>query len=184
MKAKGEDRCSSEQSTSLAFDKALEGELPSLRRRLNAYAFRLCRDADEAEDLVQEAYARAIRFRDTFEPGTNLTAWMMVILRNVFLSQYRQRRSRPYVPIDEETVHGMPAELPSQQAALNVRDVIAQLERLPPKLRNALVSVAIDGVAYSELAEQTGEPIGTIKARVFRARVMLGELVNGARGSI
>lgn len=162
-----------------SFEEQLENELPGLRRRLRAYAYRLSRDTDEAEDLVQEALARALRFQETFQPGTNLPRWMMAIMRNQFISQ--RRRSRPTLSYDEDGLEELPVERPLQLVGLEFRDVLAQLERLPPKHRHALVRIAIDGIPYSQFAEESQEPIGTIKARVFRARVMLAELLDGSR---
>ena len=153
-------------------------ELPLLIADLRAYARFLTPERAEADDLVQEALVRALAAWSQFQPGTNLRAWLFVILRNTFYEQMRRRRSERVAlqqrPPSEE------AHAPVQEAQSDLADLQAQLYALPPLLREALVLVGAQGMRYEAAAEICNVPVGTMKARVSRARARLADLLHRA----
>lgn len=87
-----------------AIDPALSAEMLCALPRLRAFAISLCRDADRADDLVQETVLRALTNMQLFEPGTNMQAWLFTILRNLFYSEHRRRRREALVAMMERVV--------------------------------------------------------------------------------
>jgi RNA polymerase sigma-70 factor (ECF subfamily) len=152
----------------------LESEIPMLRR----YARSLSRNADQADDLVQECLLRAIARIDSWQPGTNLKAWLIVILRNIFLNECRKAK-RERISL-EELGSG---EIPQVPAKQDARLMLAELENafmsLSADHRDVLTLVAINGMTYEQSAKILGVTMGTIKSRLFRARTRLSEIMNG-----
>ncbi len=148
---------------------------------LRAYARFLAPQRAEADDLVQEALVRALAALAQFRQGTSMRAWLFVILRNAFYEQARRRRS-------ERTAlqHAPPpdaAGAPAQHAHADLADLQVQLFALPPLLREALVLVGAQGMSYEEAAEICNVPVGTMKARVSRARMQLVHLMGAGTGA-
>jgi RNA polymerase sigma-70 factor (ECF subfamily) len=145
--------------------------IPSLR----AFAISLSGSVDRADDLVQETVTRAMASLDSFTPGTNMTAWLVTILRNRFRSEYRKRRREVEDP-DGSYLAGlkMPAE---QFGRLEFKELIEALAKLPHVQREALLLVAASGFSYDEAAAICEVAVGTIKSRVSRARQLLAELL-------
>lgn len=138
---------------------------------LRAYARFLAPQRAEADDLVQEALARALAALPQFRPGTNMRAWTFVILRNVFYEQARRRRTERVAlaqSLSAEEAHAAP-----QEAQTALADLQHHLFALPPLLREALVLVGAQGMNYEEAAQICNVPVGTMKARVSRARALL-----------
>src|SRR5271155_4429166 len=146
--------------------------VPSLR----AFAISLCGNVDRADDLVQEALLRAWGNLDSFQPGTNMSAWLFTILRNVFRSEYRKRRR------EVEDADGSYAEsltsLPDQNSHLEMDEFRKALELLPTEQRESLILVGASGFSYEEAAQICGCAVGTIKSRVNRARSRLAEILS------
>lgn len=142
-------------------------ELLALLPRLRAFARSILRDASAAEDLVQEAVLRAWAARERYTPGTNMRAWLYLILRRVHLSQLRRRRFD--VELDE-TVERRLSVPETQSAILFLREVGEAIEQLGEDQRLALEFIAMEGQSYEEAASTLGVPVGTIKSRVTRAR--------------
>jgi RNA polymerase sigma-70 factor, ECF subfamily len=146
--------------------------VPSLR----AFAISLCGNVDRADDLVQEALLRAWGNLDSFEPGTNMSAWLFTILRNVFRSEYRKRRR------EVEDADGSYAEsltsLPDQTSHLEMDEFRKALNVLPSEQRESLILVGASGFSYEEAAQICGCAVGTIKSRVNRARRRLAEILS------
>ena len=151
--------------------------------RLRAFAISLTGDLDRADDLVQEALLKGLSNLDKFEPGTNLVAWLLTILRNQFHTNYRKRRREVEDP--DGLLAGQLATPPEQSGALDLQDLQTALKRLPVEQREALLLVAVEGMSYEEAARMCGTGIGTIKSRINRARgrlsQMLGDEVEDAR---
>jgi RNA polymerase sigma-70 factor, ECF subfamily len=145
--------------------------IPALR----AFAFSLTHDADRADDLVQDTLVRAWAKADSFTPGTNLTAWLFTILRNLFYSEQRKRKR------EVEDADGKRAErlisLPDQNTRADLADFRTALVRLPAPQQEALMLIGAHGLSYEEAAEIVGVAIGTVKSRVNRARTRLVELL-------
>jgi len=148
----------------------------------------MARDRARAEDLVQEACLRALRFRHQFQPGTNLRAWLFQILRSVFITQYR-RRERAGHHVDLDTLEGQganPAVPPAAGRGAGAEpfarvDIDAALEQLPEEYRTVVVLSDIEGLSMAEVAVAMGCPVGTVKSRLFRARALLQKMLAAYR---
>ncbi|HAQ36548.1 MAG: RNA polymerase subunit sigma-70 [Maricaulis sp.] len=156
----------------LTFRQDLAGLIPHLR----AFARSLCNNAAEADDLAQEALVKAWQARERFEPGTNLKAWVFMILRNHFYSERRKAWRKNETSDDGlESMSTMPA---GQDSILELADLRHALSSLPPEQREALILVGAGGFAYEEVAEICECAVGTIKSRVNRARAALAKLMD------
>jgi len=163
-----------------------ETEALSFLDALYRTALRMTRSEAEAEDLVQETYIRAFRFRHQFTPGTNLKAWLFRILTNTFINQYRRKAARPDTTelddVEESILYRHMREVspgsasPDPEAELidntlssEVKDA---LEALPEKFRTTLL-LDVEGFSYKEIAEVLDIPIGTVMSRLHRGRKFL-----------
>jgi RNA polymerase sigma-70 factor, ECF subfamily len=165
-----------------------EFEVEALRHLDALYrtALRMTRSEADAEDLVQETYIRAFRFRDQFTLGTNMKAWLFRILTNTFINTYRRKTAQPEVTdlegIDEFSLYRRMADdraastSPDPEAELlnSVVDteVTDALEELPEKFRTTVL-LDVEGFSYKEIAEMLGIPIGTVMSRLHRGRKFL-----------
>ena len=150
---------------------AMLAAIPGMR----AFAISLTNDRDLADDLVQEALTKAWASLDGFQPGSNMNAWLVTILRNCFYSNHRKRKREVEDP--EEKHAARLASAPEQQGKLDFQDTRTALAKLPPDQREVLLLVAAEGLSYDEVAEICGVAIGTIKSRVHRGRARLAELL-------
>lgn len=135
-----------------------------------------------AEDLVQETMLKAFRAWDRFESGTNCRAWLMTILRNTFINDFRRRKTRP-TSVGFEQLAERPQAASLYEADPEGRifermiddEVVAAIDELPEEFRVPLVLADIEGLRYQEVAELMEIPVGTVKSRLFRARKRLQE---------
>jgi RNA polymerase sigma-70 factor (ECF subfamily) len=156
--------------------------------QLYNFAQWLTQDKAEAEDLVQETYAKALRGFSSFQAGTNFRAWMYRILRNSFLSSRTGLKTT--VVLDEESVD-VPKESATPESLLIERanrEMVQQaLEGLPVQFREILLLCEVEEMSYQEIAETLTVPMGTVMSRLFRARkalraALLERLEGGQRG--
>ena len=152
--------------------KAVLAAVPSLR----AFAISLCGNVDRADDLVQETLLRALANIDSFQPGTNMSAWLFTILRNLFRSEYRKRR-REVEDADGRYAESLKSQ-PEQTGRVEFQEFRAALDKIPDDQREALILVGASGFSYEEAAEICGCAVGTIKSRVNRARTRLAQLLS------
>jgi RNA polymerase sigma-70 factor (ECF subfamily) len=152
-------------------------EVLSYSSQLYRTAFRLTGNRSDAEDLLQETYARAYAGFGTFEPGTNLRAWLYRIQENAFCSAYRARQRRPpevLVEWSQEATPTAAVTVPSaEEVALDRMPdaaVWAALRGLPRHQMIAVFLADAEGFRYAEIAEMTGAPIGTVMSRLHRGR--------------
>ncbi len=158
-------------SVSPDFKQDLLGSIPSLR----AFAVSLSQNADKADDLVQETLVKAWDKHQSFQPGTNLKAWLFTILRNEFYSQMRKRGRE--VQDSDGVMTGRLAVHPSQHGMLDLKDFRGALEQLPEDQREAIILIGASGFSYEEAAEICNCAVGTIKSRVSRARTRLQDIL-------
>lgn len=165
---------------------AFETEALSFLDALYRTALRMTRSEADAEDLVQETYIRAFRFRDQFTPGTNLKAWLFRILTNTFINSYRRRRAQPeFTELDDVDEFSLYRRMSGGAGATASRDpeteflatvvdseVKDALAELPEKFRS-VVLLDVEGFSYKEIAEMLGIPIGTVMSRLHRGRKFL-----------
>ncbi len=149
-------------------DPDLRGELASLLPHLRAYARFLLRDPGPADDLVQETLLRAMAALPQFEIGTNLRAWAFTILRRTFLEQARRRR-RESAALETHS-H---LQLAATPHPADLADLSRAVWTLPPALREALLLVGAEGLSHEEAASICGVAVGTMRARLTRARSLL-----------
>ena len=144
--------------------------------KLKAFAVSLCRNADRADDLVQETLLRAWTSSTNFQPGSNMVPWLATILRNQFYTEYRKYRRE--VP-DSDGIHAAMLASPADQFAhVEYEELHEALEKLPDDMREAIVMVGAFGLSYEEAADKQNVPIGTIKSRVHRARACLAAMLD------
>ncbi|MEL6563862.1 MAG: RNA polymerase sigma factor [Pseudomonadota bacterium] len=142
---------------------------------MRAFAISLTRNSALADDMVQDALVKAWSNIDSFQPGTNMRAWLFTILRNTYYSHHRKRR-REVEDTEGELSAGL-AQKPDHDGRLQMRDFHTAFDQLPEEQREALVLVGAGGFSYDEAAETCGVAVGTIKSRVNRGRVRLVELM-------
>ncbi|MGB7831063.1 MAG: sigma-70 family RNA polymerase sigma factor [Xanthobacteraceae bacterium] len=146
--------------------------IPNLR----AFATSLSGSLDRADDLVQETLLRALANIDSFQPGTNLSAWLFTILRNQFRSEYRKRR-REVEDVDGHFASTLISH-PEQDSRIELEEFRQALDELTNDQREALILVGASGFSYEQTAEICGCAVGTIKSRVNRARIKLARLLS------
>jgi RNA polymerase sigma-70 factor (ECF subfamily) len=146
------------------------------------FAHWMAQNREEAEDLVQETYAKALRGFSSFQPGTNFRAWMYRILRNTFLTSRTGLQATRTVPFEDEdgaeiavadsgTPEAILIERSNQQL---VQDAIAEL---PVKAREILLLCEVEEMSYQDIAETLSIPIGTVMSRLSRSRKALREIL-------
>lgn len=147
------------------------------------FAVRLCRDSEDAADLVQETFLKAFRFFDKFERGTNCKAWLFRILKNSYINRYRKTSKEPdvvgYDVVEDfyETIRdpNIAVSAPEDEVFSNAMDdeVARAIEELPEEFRTVVILCDIEEFTYEEIAEFVDCPIGTVRSRLHRARKML-----------
>jgi RNA polymerase sigma-70 factor, ECF subfamily len=157
---------------SAQFRNEIIAAIPGLR----AFGLSLTSKSDRADDLVQETMMKAWKHHESFEPGTNMKAWLYTILRNEFYSQLRKSRREVE---DADGVHsGKVAVNPEQEGHLDMADLRVALAKLPEDQREAIILVGASGFSYEEAAAICSVAVGTIKSRVNRARARLAMLLH------
>jgi len=170
---------------------AFEAEALASIDSLYRTALRLTRSPADAEDLVQDTYLKAFRAADSFEPGTNLRAWMFTILHNTARNRARDR-ARDNVTIDSETVDQAADLLTSgcdadaTPEALLMRDTLAPelqaaIDALPEAFREAVWLRDVEEFSYAEIAAMLHIPAGTVMSRISRGRRMLFDRLHHLR---
>jgi len=157
--------------------------------RLYPAALRLTRNHCDAEDLIQETFAKAYVKFHQFNPGTNLKAWLYTILVRTFYSSCRQRDRRVGEVLSAEIYDGCDSrdnltEPPRSAEAealenLGASAVMRALDDLPEAFRSAIYLADIEGYRYTEIAEMMGTPLGTVMSRIHRGRSMLRQRLRG-----
>lgn len=153
------------------------------QQELFGVAMRICRDPDTAKDLVQETLLRAMVAWDTFQPGSNLRAWLFRILTNAFINGYRKRRrhqrfatERPGDALnalygrDQDRTDDLAEEIVEGELCDEVKTA---LDRLGPEYRDVVERADLRGEKYKDIADALHVPIGTVMSRLFRARRVL-----------
>lgn len=158
---------------------------------LYAVALRLTRNPMDAQDLTQNTVVKALRFHDHFKDGTYIKAWLLTILRNTFINEYRRRTRRPdFVELTgseaaaetapDPTVSFAPAEDSSSDLMELLDDKVkAAIETLPEDFRVAVIMADLQDRSYKEIADAVGCPLGTVMSRLYRGRKLLRDQLHG-----
>lgn len=163
------------EDNSIQTEQSFKRELLSALPNLRAFAMSLIRSRDRADDLVQDTIMKAWAKQDSYQPGTNMRAWLVTILRNEFYSQIR--KSGREVQDTDGAYTAKLSVAPGQQGSVDLKDFRVALEKLPEDQREAILLIGASGFSYEEAAEICGCPVGTIKSRVSRARLRLQEIL-------
>jgi RNA polymerase sigma-70 factor (ECF subfamily) len=167
----------SDEEAGLSDGQNLKRDLIAAIPNLRAFAVSICGNPDRADDLVQETLVKAWGSLGSFAEGTNLTAWLFTILRNIYYSEFRKRRREAPDP-DGAIASARLIAPESQNAHMDFLDFREALQKLPLDQREALILVAASGLSYEEAAEICGCAPGTMKSRVNRARNRLTEIMS------
>ncbi|HVJ44658.1 MAG TPA: sigma-70 family RNA polymerase sigma factor [Dongiaceae bacterium] len=136
---------------------------------LFAAAMKLTRNRSAAEDLLQDTLERALRHEESFKPGTNLAAWLFVILKNGFINDSRKAARRPTVQLDPDLSPAAVISPARQEDAVFVSEIMAGSARFPMERRVAFY-LAGEGEKYETIAEIQQVPVGTVRSRISRTR--------------
>jgi len=161
-----------------------ERDAMQFTNQLYAAALRYTKDPHDAQDLVQDTYAKAFVSFHQFEPGTNLKAWLYRILSTTFINTYRKDQRRPQISdgeledwqIYDAASHTSDQGRSAEDVALDGivdLDVRAALEAMPEEFRMAVYLADVEGFSYKEIADIVGVPAGTVMSRLHRGRKLL-----------
>lgn len=158
---------------SAEFEAQVVAQLAPMRR----FARALTGDAAWADDLVQDAAERALSRASSFRPDSNLRAWLLTILRHIYIDQLRGRRE---IAVDDESAPWRTLEAPHGEVdGLVLRDLQRALYLLPAAQREVLLLVCVEELSYQEASTVLGVPAGTVMSRLSRAREHLRVLLDG-----
>jgi RNA polymerase sigma-70 factor (ECF subfamily) len=166
-----------------------ESMVRTYEKSLFQFAFRLCGNHHEAQDLLQESLYRAYKSFSRFEAGTAFDRWLYQIIHNLFIDHYRKKKRRPLLASIDEPLHHLesekPIELPDwstnpESEAVRSelgRQIQLGLDELPPEYRTAVILCDIQGLSYEEISQVLNCSIGTVRSRIHRGRKTLRRLL-------
>jgi RNA polymerase sigma-70 factor, ECF subfamily len=159
----------------LQFQRDLPLQLPRLWR----FALRLTRHHDDAQDLVQRCYVRALERRHQWQPGTSLLSWLFAIMHSIWMNELRsaQRRREGSLGGEDDSTPEFADPNPGADPEYQMmfKQIVQSVQRLPEAQRLVMVLIAVEGMSYREAAEVLDVPIGTVMSRLARARISVGE---------
>ncbi len=156
--------------------KQFEAEIISMEPSLTRYAYSLTLDTDDAKDLVQETYYKALNNQDKFDSDTNLKAWLYTIMKNTFINDYRRRVKKQAIfnkDVQEYVLNSRPAEA-NPESDFHFKELTVMVNSLEPEFRIPF-QMHDSGYKYQEIADELGLHLGTVKSRIHFSRQKLIE---------
>lgn len=183
----------SASSNSTMRSKAFEKEVLEHLDLLYSVALRLTRNPEDAQDLLQDALVKALRFHARFKPGTFMKAWLLTVLRNTFINEYRKNVRRAALLewngmeelrsiVADRTLGYYPKDLRDKDVLELLDDEVRDaVESLPEGHRRAVIMADLQDMSYQEIADALECPIGTVMSRLHRGRRLLRRSLEGLR---
>ncbi|HMQ46199.1 MAG TPA: RNA polymerase sigma factor [Saprospiraceae bacterium] len=160
--------------STIEFNSAFDG----LQKGLLNFAIHLTRDEEDARDLLQETAYKAFKYKNLYQPQTNLRAWLMTIMRNTFINNYRQKKRRQTLNDNTDNTYFINSSNiqvgNDGEASTTMEELIQLVENLDDWMKIPFV-MHYEGYKYEEIAETLAIPLGTVKSRIFFARRRLQE---------
>jgi RNA polymerase sigma-70 factor, ECF subfamily len=156
-----------------------QSQLIKLKDSLMRFAFNLTSDKDDAKDLVQETFLRALKYSNQYEEESNIKAWTSTIMKNTFINNYRQGiRQNQYRDQTKDSVlinHTKTISPDEPDSIYTIKEIYQNIERLEDKFRIPF-EMHINGYKYKEIADELNLNIGTVKSRIFSSRKKLKDI--------
>lgn len=161
-------------------------QLDKLSALLQAFAYNLTKNVEEAKDLFQETAYRAITNRDKFRPGTNFKAWLFTIMKNIFINNYRKKVKSNTIMDSTDNLYylnsGMTTINNGAESNIIIEELTEMVENLDTTIRIPFL-MHYQGFKYQEIADQLSLPLGTVKSRIFFARKELKDKIQRHYGA-
>jgi RNA polymerase sigma factor (sigma-70 family) len=158
--------------TAIEFNTRILGE----KQPLKSFALSLTHNSEDALDLLQETYLKALSYRSRFEDNTNLRAWLFTIMKNTFINAYRREvKTKQLISKGDEVALNRAFSQNSydhSESRMNAKEIVSRIEALPEEYKIPFTRF-YNGFRYEEIASQMHLPLGTIKSRIFIARKIL-----------
>ena len=162
----------------MASNTSFRTNLLNLQSNLMSFAYQLTPDRDAAADLLQDTTLKALDNEEKFTSDSNFKGWVMTIMRNIFINNYRRNvRQATIVDTTDDLYHlntSQESALETPEGSLSVKEITAVLNTFDDEFRIPF-NMHVAGYKYSEIAEELGLPVGTVKSRIFFARKRLRE---------
>ncbi len=161
-------------------------EFKPIQRPLFAFAMKLTQNPEDAKDLCQETMLRAFSNKETFKLNTNFKAWVITIMRNNFINEYRKRRLRNRIErkLEENTNYPFNHTVHNEGGThLMLEEFDQMFSTITPDQRTPF-EMFFEGYHYKEISEILGMPLGTVKSRIFFARRKMKDLIRRYYGAV
>ena len=164
-----------------------ESKLHGLTSSLNAFAYNLTKNSEEAKDLYQETAIRAITNKEKFNPGTNLKAWLFTIMKNIFINNYRKKVKKNTIIDNTDNMYfiNSGSHTIDNDAGRNI--LMSELNKMIKNLDENFripFEMHFDGYKYQEISDELDLPLGTVKSRIFFARKELKKQIHKQYGDL
>lgn len=150
--------------------------LTSHRDFLRGFAFSFTKDSEDADDLIQDTFVKALRYKDNFREGTNIKGWLYTIMRNIFINNYKRKKFQNTITDSTDNNYFINASqdmsFDSVTTKISEKDIRAAIAQLGRDFRVPF-TMFVEGYHYDEIADALGIPMGTVKSRIFHARKKL-----------
>lgn len=163
--------------TQIQFNEALYG----LKNKLKYYALSLTAEEEQANDLIQETFFKALKYRKNFSHNSNFKGWVFTIMRNTFINEYRRKKkiqvTNKDVKVDYSIQQWDKISFPAPDIFYGITEIEKSIDALSDEYRIPL-SMFLNGFKYQEIADKLKLPLGTVKSRIFFSRKILKRTLN------